>query len=270
MMSSETTAMYQNLVTKNTFLDLPGSVGFDGQDLEVCGSSTRRSSSSPPALDRDSLWLMKEDLSSRFHLVYEGASTTDDGSEHSMVDDRSSACSELQDVAELVQAMPARPLAKDQKKGSSANPGAEQVADPQTVSTVMADKHLSFSHRLEQQNGVQDIPEVPAPEKPWARRRQVANHRKPAWQDSVGPDVSLKITAQEQKSTVQQTKDLNQDAGLQEDGRLICFFQNRHHHNPEAYAPCGKGSSCKFCHKMHLPIKRRNCKATAFCRCDEA
>jgi len=269
MMCSESTAMYQNLVTKNTFLDLPGSVGFDEQDLGVCGTSTRRSSSSPPALDRDSLSRMKEDLSSPFHLAYEGASTTDAGSEHSIADDRSSVCSELQDVAEVMQAVPARPWAKEQQKGSFANPGAEKVADPQTVSTVAADKHPSFSHRLEQQNGVQDIPEVPVPERPWARRRQVANERKPAKQNFAEPNVSLKITAQEHKSTSQQTKDTNQDTN-QDMGRLICYFQNRHLHNPETVAPCAKGSSCNFCHEMHLPIKRRNCKATAFCRCHPA
>jgi len=260
MAMTNSESMYQNLMTKNTFLDLPCTVGFNEQ---VFGSSTRRSSSSPPALDRDSLWRMKEeDLLSPFHLVCEAASTTDDGSEHSISDDRSSLCSELQDVAEVVQAVPARPWAKDEQKAVIANAAVEQVAGPETAETVTPQKQPIFSHHVAQQNEVQDIPAVPVPERPWARRRQVANETKPAKQDLAETDLSLKTTAHQQKLTPQQTTGIQQEADL-----LICYFQNRHLNNPQTYSPCGKGDSCRFCHEMHPAIKRRNCKVTAFCRC---
>jgi hypothetical protein len=296
-------SMYGQLTTKNTFLDLPCTIGFDDEALTVSGSSVRRSSSSPPSLACSSTYYLKKGQSP-FILDDDAASTTtDDVSANSGTDDRSSSCSEHQDLAEVTQTLPVQersctgrersasqvnpptqeqpvqsspvwlgqnvvarvipadpasmkhPWIKQPEVASEAQPVAQELAGPQTASmAVTLGKQSPFVW------SDQEVPEIPlaapAPERLRARRRQVSSRNKIEEQEFVVPKPASSAIDEIGQPTFTQTGPL-----------MVCYFHNRHLHSPDSYAPCGKGDMCKFCHEMHPLIKRRNCKATAFCNC---
>lgn len=297
-------SMYGQLTTKNTFLDFPCTIGFDDEALTISGSSVRRSSSSPPSLDRDSAYYLKK-VQSPFLLDDDAASTTtDDASANSGTDDRFSSCSEHQDLAEVMQTLPVQersctgrersasqvnpptqeqpvqsasvcsvqnveacvipaepasmkhPWIEQPEVASEAQPAAQELAGPQTASmAVTLGKQSPFVW------SEQEVPEIPlaapAPERPRARRRQVSSRNQIEKQEFAVPKPASSAIDEIRRPTSTQTGP----------GLMICYFHNRHLHTPESYAPCGKGDMCKFCHEMHPLIKRRSCKATAFCNC---
>lgn len=262
MISAADSNMYGQLTTKNTFLDLPNTIGFD-EDLTISGSSARRSSSSPPSY---ALCRLKKGLSP-FELDDDAASTTtDDVSANSATDDRSSSCSEHQDLAEVTQTMPLKACAIQaestskkpswselQDSESEAQPPVQKLTGRKMVGVAITESKQSASPVCSQQQGVLEIPAAPAPEetRPW-RRRQVPRQ------------------AEIEKQEIEQASPTIGEIGQLTSTRtrtVICYFHNRHLHHPDSYAACSKGGQCNFCHEMHPLIKRRNCQATGFCFC---
>lgn len=252
--------MYGQLTTKNTFLDLPSTIGFD-EDLAISGSSARRSSSSPPSYSTCRL------KTAPFQLYDDAASTTtDDASANSGTDDRFSSCSEQQDLAELMQTMPLkepmqaelvcmRPSWSDLQDESESEVQApvQELTGPKTAGLVIPESKQSTPPVA------LEIPVPFAPEGPKARRcREARRIEKPGRRHQ-----EAQIQKQEFVPAIHK---LAQPTSM-EAQTVICYFHNRHLHNPESYAACSKGESCNFCHEMHPLIKRRNCRITGFCTC---